>query len=352
MSFPFFFSDVRLSTRIAGAAVLVFALAAPELCSAAEKTFGGNYSVQLPAGWSGELQEDKSLIGQNADGITFGFKAYPSDISPEEYMAKALGNTEKRAGYKLIEKGPVKSSGGRKAQLLRYQTDGKNGPEIAVKYYFQLVDKEVVVLLFSWVASAITKSPKADIETIFDSVKVATAAGKDDSWLNSDANPAASPGGKAAPPASTSPTTRGTPVTFATNCSVEIPAGWTGKAVGTHLEGKGPGGVILDGFSVQGAMALDDAVAELTTVFEKTFKGYKLLDTAHVFTAAGAKGTVVLYRHTGKTGPQSELGLCAVIKAADNQIVTLRFAASNTPKLEDSLLNAVQAIYKSLKITK
>jgi hypothetical protein len=181
MSLPFTFAAPPVFGRVFGAAVLLLALSAPGLCFAAEKTFSDTYSVELPAGWTGDLQKDKSLMGAGPGGVSFGFKAYPSDVSPAEYVEKALANTEKRPGYKLIEKTAVKTSPDRKALRIRYQTDGPKGTESLVKFYFQLVDKEVVILLFQ-LPNFSSASAKNDIEAIFNSVKVATAAGQEDSW--------------------------------------------------------------------------------------------------------------------------------------------------------------------------
>ena len=168
------------------AAAFLFVFSLTALCSGAEATFSDNYVVQLPAGWPGDLQSDKSLTGQTPDDVGFGFKAYPSDITAEEYVGKALANTEKRPGFKLIEKGAVKNSAGQTAQFLRYQTDEKKGPQIFVKYYLQLLDKEVVVLLFTWPASH-AKPPKTEVQATFNSVKARPAAAQEDSWLSKPA---------------------------------------------------------------------------------------------------------------------------------------------------------------------
>lgn len=167
--------------RLSGAAIFFFSFAATEVCSAAEMTFSDKYSVQLPAGWTGEKKPDGSVIGQSPADVGFGFKAYPSDIPPDEYMEKAIENTAKRPGYKLLEKGPAKSSANHKAHILRYQLDDPKGPRLYAKYYFQLAEKEVVVLLFSW-PTGLAKSPKSDIETIFDSVKLATNSAQEETW--------------------------------------------------------------------------------------------------------------------------------------------------------------------------
>lgn len=351
MSLPFRFHRSCLSGRMASAAALLIALFATEVCSAAEMTFSGNYSVQLPAGWKADAQEDKSVIGQGPDGVSFGFKAYPSDISPEDYMEKALGNTEKRPGYKLIEKGAVKSGAGRKAHLLRYELDSPKGREVVAKYYFQLVEKQVVVLLFSWLSGVPTKSPKSDIEAIFDSVKVGPASSQDDSWLTTpeEKSKESSKATGGAPPAPTGPKTSASLVTFATNCSVELPAGWTGKASGKHIEATGPGGMRLDGFSEKSPMSVDLALAVHLDVLQK-MPGYELVDTDEISTKAGAKGKLSYYRYNGKNGPVAEVGV--IIEVAKNQIATLRFLVpSASRKLDASFQDAVEAIFSSLKIS-
>lgn len=332
-----------------GAAALLIAFFATNVCSAAEATFSGNYSVQLPGGWKADGQADKSVIGQGPEGVSFGFKAYPSDISPEEYMEKALANTEKRPGYKLIEKGPIKSGGGPKAQLLRYELDSPKGREVVAKYYFQLVEKQVVVLLFSWLSGVPAKSPKSDIEAIFNSVKVVSADGADESWLSSESPAAGTPRTSAAPPAPPGPKTSSTPVTFATNCSVELPAGWTGKASGKHIEATGPGGMRLDGFSEKSPMSVDLALAVHLDILEK-MPGYELVDTDEISTKAGAKGKLSYYLYNGKSGPVAEAGV--IIQVAKHQLATLRFLAPSASRKPDAAFqDAVEAIFSSLKIS-
>ena len=345
---------LSLSRRLVAATVVLFALSFAALCSAAEATFGPgrHYSVQLPDGWVSKLDEKDNTLGANGPGrVTLNAMVATTETSPEALRDKiTTRSTEKKAGYKLLEKGTATSKSGHKAHVHRYQLDSNDGPQMWIDYYFQLAQKEVVLLVFAFPMDS-AKPPKKEIEAILDSVKVVTTANKDESWTDSSAEPAASPRTNTDPPAPAGPKASGTAVTFATNCSLELPAGWTGKAVGTHLEGKGPDGAILDAFSVQGAMTVDQAVAQLVEMFEKTFPGYKQMEVADVVTRAGAKGKAVYFRHNGKAGALSDLGLAVVIKVSDNQLVTLRFAAPNTPKLDDAMMDAVHATYRTLKVT-
>lgn len=186
MSFPSFFSEIRLFKRIVGVAVLLLTFTATELCSAAEVTFSGNYSLQLPGDWAAKEQEDKSVIGVGPGEVSFQATVYRVNSSPENFMAQTLRLTEKKPGFALIEKISLKTNPDRKAQRVRYEVDGPKGREAFVKYYFQIVEKQVVILIFQ-LPNFSSKSVKSDIEAIFNSVKVTTPAGQDDSWLTTPA---------------------------------------------------------------------------------------------------------------------------------------------------------------------
>ncbi|MEY2562260.1 MAG: hypothetical protein QOH88_453 [Verrucomicrobiota bacterium] len=349
MSLPFLSPLSRRFGRIVGATVLLLALSAANLCLATEVKFGpGNkYSLQLPDSWTPpKVQKDGTFGADGPDGLSLNAMIGTTATAPEALMEKIIaGSTQKKAGYKLLEKGPFKSAAGRKVQLHRYQLDGKDGPTVWVDYYFQLAQNEVVVLVFAF-PSNIAKSPKSEIETILDSVKVASAASQDESWLNSDATPASRPPAKTAPPSSTSSTTTGTTVTFASNCSVELPPGWTAKPADKHIEATGPEGTRLDGFSELTSTSLDSALTAHLSVFAK-MPGYALVDTDSVATEAGAKGKLAYYRYNSNSGPVEEVGV--IVEVAKNQLVTLRFL---TPKkLDEKFHHAVDAIFSSLKIS-
>lgn len=412
------------------AALTLFALSFTELTAAAEETFGPNrhYSVQLPQGWVSTLDEKDNTLGATGPGsVTLNAMVATTQTSPEGLMEKIITNSEqKKAGYKLLEKGTVTSKSGHKAHLHRYQLDSKDGPQMWIDYFFQLTDKEVVVLVFAFPMNSATP-PKKEIQSMFDSVKVTANASKDESWTDSNSSSADSkpasrensdlagtyaggnqtmtlkPDGtfvakdenksftgtytrsgailkftdshgetfrleidqgallnsdgtrlvkktqsaneprqrdETAPAA---PKTTGTRITFATNCSVELPAGWTGKVVGEKLQAKGPNGATLEGTSIDGVdlpeiMALR-AVSFKTKVTE--------VDKDEVSTAAGAKGKLVYYRYDDKGGPTAEID---VFIKTPKQVVTLKFIAPNSPtKLDSNFSRAVEQIYSSLK---
>jgi hypothetical protein len=65
---------------------------------------------------------------------------------------------------------------------------------------------------------------------------------------------------------------------------------------------------------------------------------------------AGAKGQLAYYRYNRTSGPTAEVGV--IIKVAQNQLVTLRFLAPNSPgKLDKNFSQAVEHIFSSLTIT-
>ena len=417
---------LRLSRRIAGAAVCLFALAFTDLCSAATATFGpGNkYSIELPDTWTAQLQKDQSLGANGSGGLTLNAFIGSTETSPEALMEKIITrSTEKKAGYKLIEKGTVKTKAGREAHLHRYQLDAKVGTEVWVDYYFQLAEQEVVILVFAFPSDA-PKSIRGEIEAILNSVKVASAAGSDDSWLTAppdkpkesskaagagdseiagkyvstqqssdyiilkadgtmsyeisgesgtgtytrkgamtitlkfgdDADDAklekdtiVDAGGKrwvrtTASSAPAAPKPAGTTITFATNCSVELPAGWTGKAAGARLEAKGPTGATLEGSSMKDA-TFAEAHALRVIALKKKFQE---VDKDEISTKAGAKGTLVYLRYDDDTTAE----IAVYIQVKPDQLVTLRFVAPNAPaKLDPNFQRAVEHIFSSLKIT-
>ncbi len=187
MSLPFLFSGRPPAVRTLCLAVVLLTLSATERCSAAEVTFGGrdfpplhNYSLQLPASWTVQPQKDKSsgadLGAHGPPGVSLSAFVVSNVLSPEAIMEKMItGSLEKKEpGYKLLEKGSLKNNAGQQAHFVRYQRDATSG-FVWVDYYFQLAEKEVVILVFSF-PSGDSTSVKSVIEAIFNSVKVAAAS--------------------------------------------------------------------------------------------------------------------------------------------------------------------------------
>ena len=150
---------------------------------AAEVIFGGrdfpplhNYSLQLPASWTVQPQEDKSLGAHGPPGVSLSAFVISTVLSPEENMEKIITGSlqKKEPGYKVLEKGSLKNNASQQAHFVRYQRDATSG-FVWVDYYFQLADKEVVILVFSF-PSGDSKSVKSVIEAIFNSVKVAASS--------------------------------------------------------------------------------------------------------------------------------------------------------------------------------
>ncbi len=430
MILPSLAGPVRSSLRLVVATFLPLLVLSPvEICFAAEVTLADKYSVQLPEAWEVTLKEKKYLAGDGPGGVVFSVGVRASDQSPEGLMEKDLGEIlEKKPGYKLIQKGPVQTSAGGKAQFIRYQESRPNGSAANVEYFLQLAEKEIVLLRFTLPDFSST-SAKSEIEAIFNSIKFVTAAGPEDSWLTppSDKSKESSKatgagdseiagkyvstqqssdyiilkadgtfsyqiGGESgtstytrngatitlkfgddpddaklekdalvdasgkrwvrstAPAAPAAPKTAGTQVAFATNCSVELPAGWTGKASDKYLQGKGPDKSTIDGFSVESAMSVEEALDQHLSIFGK-MPGYELLTTNDFVTNAGAKGKMAYYHYKPASGATAEVGV--VIKVAPNQLVTLRFLAPNTTKkLSKAFIDGTATISASLKISK
>jgi hypothetical protein len=175
----FFFSKIRLSRRVISFTAILLAFSTAELCSAAEATFGpgDRYSLQLPADWTAK-QNDKSLAASGPPFVELNAYVVSTEHSPEQSMAKVVTDIlEKKPGFKLLEKGSVKTNAGRQANFIRYQRRAAS-ELVWVDYYFQLAEKEVVRLVFAF-RGADSESAKRDIEAILNSVKVATTAGRD-----------------------------------------------------------------------------------------------------------------------------------------------------------------------------
>ncbi|MEY2562259.1 MAG: hypothetical protein QOH88_452 [Verrucomicrobiota bacterium] len=190
MSFPFFFGVSRPFGRtIVGAVVLLLLVSAAEICSATEVTFGGNCSFELPPGWTQKSREDKSsFLAEGPGGVRLLVKSGESTYSLEEMLAQNLSVFEKKPGFKVLDKGSLTTKAGLKAQLLRYQTDRNNVPETTANYYLQLADKHIAIFVFMLPpGSGPSKSYRSDIEAIVNSVKSASAASDDDSWLTKPA---------------------------------------------------------------------------------------------------------------------------------------------------------------------
>ena len=354
------FDPVRSSLRVFTAILLTVLVLSPvDSCVAKEVTLAGKYSMQLPDGWTAPVQSKTELEGVGPGKAELWAGVFETDKPVGEVQADEIIGLNGKAGYKVIERGAVKHSSGSTAQLSRFQW-GSDGKTIGgAAYSLRLAPKEVVMLVVQAPMESV-KTVKNDIQAIFNSIKPATATGStEDSWLTTPAEESKgdskATGGKnssmgsTAPTAATAPKTAGTRVTFATNCSVELPSGWTAKPSGKYLEGKGPGGAIVDGSSVRSAMSVEEALAQHLSVFEK-MPGYDLVDTDEISTTAGAKGHLAYYHYKPTSGPTAEVGV--VIKVSKNQIVTLRFLAPNAArKLDENFQSAVEAIFSSLKVT-
>jgi hypothetical protein len=187
-------TTLLIPRRIAAAGAFLLALSLAGLCSAAEVAFGGHYTVQLPNGWTSKLDPTDNTLGANGPGeLTLNAMVATTETPPEALMEKiATRSTEKKAGYKLLEKGVVTSTSGHKAHMHRYQLAAKDGPQMWIDYYFQLTEKEVVVLVFAFPMNS-SVPPKKEIQAMFDSVKVATTTSKEDSWLSKPAEKSQKP---------------------------------------------------------------------------------------------------------------------------------------------------------------
>jgi hypothetical protein len=175
---------VRLTPRLVATAAFLLALSLTALGSAAEATFGGHYTVQLPSSWTSRLDPTDNSLGANGPGeVSLNAMVATTETAPEALMEKiSTKSEEKKAGYKLLEKGTVTSNSGHKANLHRYQLDAKDGPQMWIDYYFQLTPKEVVLLVFAFPMNSSTP-PKKEIQAIFDSVKLSTTTtSNDESW--------------------------------------------------------------------------------------------------------------------------------------------------------------------------
>ena len=193
MSLPFLFSGRSSLVRTLGLAVLLLTLSATERCAAAEVTFGGprpmqrpefaplhNYSLQLPANWTVQPREDRSvgadLAAHGPPGVSLSAFLISTVLSPEANMEKVItGTLEKKPGYKFLEKGSLKNNPGQQAYFVRYQHDGASG-FVWVDYHIQLAEKEIVILVFSY-PSADSQSGKSVIEAIVNSLKIVAASG-------------------------------------------------------------------------------------------------------------------------------------------------------------------------------
>jgi hypothetical protein len=191
MILPILSLSDRRPGRIVVAVAFLLALCSTRFCSAAEVSFGGNYSLQLPASWTAKPGKDKAIVG-GTRGVNFSANAFPTKQSPEEIMENAIGLTEKKAGYKLIEKGSVKSSAGLTASLFRFQLEEGGPAFMGVNYYFRVGENDVVALVFG-IASDTPKSIKSEIEAIFNSVKMVSAPAAEDSWLSKPAEKSQKP---------------------------------------------------------------------------------------------------------------------------------------------------------------
>jgi hypothetical protein len=185
-------SAVRSTLRIVATTLPVLLILSPaESCLAAEVTFGpaGEYSMQLPPGWTAKPQKDnKSFTVEGPGGVVLLAYAGGSTYSLEEMVEKNLADLGKKPGFKVLDRGPLTTKAGLKAHLLRYQWDRNNVPETTANYYVRLADTQVAVLVFVVPSSSgPPKSYRSDIESIVNSVKLASAAGDGDSWLTTPA---------------------------------------------------------------------------------------------------------------------------------------------------------------------
>jgi hypothetical protein len=148
-------------------------LSPSEFSFAGEVTFGlkGNYSLQLPEGWTAKPTKDGTLSAKGPVGPWLKAAIFESERTAEGLMDMLVTEvTAKKPGYKFLEKGSRKSSAGHNAYLFRFRLEEKKSTEW-VEYYFQLAEKEVVLLSFAF-RTGTGDSFKGDIDSIFNSVKI------------------------------------------------------------------------------------------------------------------------------------------------------------------------------------
>lgn len=167
--------DRRGLPRLIQAVFALLPLAFSATATAAETgervTFGSNWSMQLPAGWSNK-QEGKVLRAEG-HGATLNAMVVKTEKSIDEFIRGHMGIHEKKPGYKLIDEDAVKTSAGNKGKLAYYEYTRGGDKVTEVTVYIGAKD-QIAVLIFG-IPNGALKKYEDDIESVFSSLQTTDA---------------------------------------------------------------------------------------------------------------------------------------------------------------------------------